>query len=101
PGRRGRSPMLSDAALGSAPVSRIEREWVALSSPTGTRAGHGSHPCQGLYHRPERSRPTTACIATHYNVDFSEHYLASLLAERGLGFLGWNTRYRGNESHFL
>src|SRR5690606_14982189 len=47
------------------------------------------------------SRPTTACIATHYNVDFAEHYLASLLAERGLGFLGWNTRYRGNESHFL
>jgi hypothetical protein len=34
-------------------------------------------------------------------VDFSEHYLASLLAERGFGFLGWNTRFRGNEAHFL
>jgi pimeloyl-ACP methyl ester carboxylesterase len=34
-------------------------------------------------------------------VDFSEHYLASFLAERGYGFLGWNTRFRGNEAHFL
>ena len=43
----------------------------------------------------------TAFIATHYNVDFSEHYLASFMAERGFGFLGWNTRFRGNEAHFL
>ena len=64
-------------------------------------AGHGSNPCQGLYHRPSGERPTTAFIATHYNVDFAEHYLAPHLAERGYGFLGWNTRYRGNESHFL
>jgi pimeloyl-ACP methyl ester carboxylesterase len=42
-----------------------------------------------------------ACIATHYNVDFSEHYLGEPLAERGLGFLGWNIRYRGNEPFFL
>jgi pimeloyl-ACP methyl ester carboxylesterase len=42
-----------------------------------------------------------AFIATHYNVDFSEHYLGELLAERGFGFLGWNTRYRGNEAWFL
>ena len=42
-----------------------------------------------------------AFIATHYNVDFSEHYLASFMAERGFGFLGWNTRFRGNEAHFL
>ena len=47
------------------------------------------------------SAPRTAFIATHYNVDFSEHYLASFLAERGYGFLGWNTRFRGNEAHFL
>ena len=42
-----------------------------------------------------------AFIATHYNVDFSEHYLASFMAERGFAFLGWNTRFRGNEAHFL
>jgi hypothetical protein len=42
-----------------------------------------------------------AFVATHYNIDFSEHYLADLLAERGYGFLGWNTRFRGDESHFL
>jgi pimeloyl-ACP methyl ester carboxylesterase len=79
----------------------VEREWVALTSPTGNRAGHGPHPCQGLYHRAAGGRPKVACIATHYNVDFSEHYLAAPLAERGIGFLGWNTRYRGNEAFFL
>ena len=79
----------------------IERDWVALESPTAPRAGHGSQPCQGLYHRPAGKRPATAFIATHYNVDFSEHYLAEFLAERGYGFLGWNTRYRGNEPYVL
>ena len=56
-------------------MATIEREWVALTSATSARAGHGPHPCQGLYHRPAGARPTVACIATHYNVDFSEHYL--------------------------
>ncbi len=79
----------------------IDRDWIALTSPTSARAGHGPHPCQGLYHRPAGQRPRVACIATHYNVDFSEHYLGQPLAERGLGFLGWNTRYRGNEQYFL
>ncbi len=40
-------------------------------------------------------------IATHYQIDFSEHYLADYMATRGIGFLGWNTRYRGYESSFL
>jgi pimeloyl-ACP methyl ester carboxylesterase len=82
-------------------MAAIERDWVALTSATGARAGHGPHPCQGLYHRPAGRRPTVACIATHYNLDFSEHYLAELLAARGIGFLGWNTRYRGNEAYLL
>jgi hypothetical protein len=42
-----------------------------------------------------------ALIATHYNVDFAEHYVAPYMAARGFGFLGWNTRYRGNEDLFL
>jgi hypothetical protein len=82
-------------------MGQVTREWVAAPSATAGRAGHGSHPCQGLYHRPTGDRPRCAVIATHYNVDFSEHYLAELLAQRGVGFLGWNTRYRGNEAHFL
>jgi len=82
-------------------VSGVERQWVSLESPTMPRAGHGSRPCQGLYHRREGSRPSVAFIATHYNVDFAEHYLAEHLAARGFGFLGWNTRYRGNEAYFL
>ena len=64
-------------------------------------AGHGSRPCQGLYHRPAGQQPRTAIVATHYNVDFSEHYLAEYMAARGYGFLGWNTRYRGNEPYVL
>lgn len=79
----------------------VEKDLVALESATARRAGHGPHPCQGLYHRPSGERPRVACIAAHYNVDFSEHYLAEPLAERGIGFLGWNTRYRGDEAHFL
>ena len=82
-------------------MTTIVREFVGLPSPVVGRAGAGGHPCQGIYHRPARSRPSTAFIATHYNVDFSEHYLADLMAERGFGFLGWNTRFRGNEAHFL
>jgi pimeloyl-ACP methyl ester carboxylesterase len=82
-------------------VTEVVREFVGLASPVVGRAGAGGHPCQGLYHHPAGHRPTTAFIATHYNVDFSEHYLASLLAARGFGFLGWNTRFRGNEANFL
>jgi hypothetical protein len=79
----------------------VERTFVALPSPVVGRAGAGGHPCQGLYHVPAGRRPTTALIATHYNVDFSEHYLAEHLAARGYGFLGWNTRFRGAEAYFL
>ena len=79
----------------------IERKFVGLPSPVVGRAGAGGHPCQGLYHTPSGASPTTAFIATHYNVDFSEHYLADHLAERGFGFLGWNTRFRGAEAYFL
>ena len=79
----------------------IGRTFVGLASPLVGRAGAGGHPCQGLYHTPPGPPPTTAFIATHYNVDFSEHYLADHLARRGYGFLGWNTRFRGAEAYFL
>ena len=79
----------------------VTREFVGLASTTAHRAGSGGHPCQGLYHRPEGHRPTVAMIATHYQIDFSEHYLAEYMAGRGFGFLGWNTRFRGFESSFL
>jgi len=79
----------------------VQREFVGLPSPLAPRAGPGGHPCQGVYHRPTGPRPDTAFLATHYNVDFAEHYLADYLARRGYGFLGWNTRFRGNEAYFL
>jgi hypothetical protein len=81
-------------------VTTVEREFVSLESPTMPRAGAGGRPCQGVYYREAGRRPTVAVIATHYEVDFSEHYLADLVAARGVGFLGWNTRYRGSGAYF-
>ncbi|WP_019630536.1 alpha/beta hydrolase [Actinomadura atramentaria] len=79
----------------------IERAFVALPSTSLGRAGAGGHPCQGVYHRRAGTSPKIAVIATHYQIDFAEHYMAEYLAERGFGFLGWNTRFRGDENHFL
>ena len=77
-------------------IRRVARTFVSLESPTMGRAGAGGRPCQGVYHQPDGESPRTALIATHYDVDFSEHYLAEHLAALGYGFLGWNTRFRGN-----
>lgn len=79
----------------------VDREIVALSGPDMPRMGWGSHPCQGVYYRPTGTQPKVAFIAAHYNIDFSEHYLADHLARRDFGFLGWNTRFRGMEAFFL
>jgi len=79
----------------------ITREFVSLGSPTARQNPAGFNPCQGLLHRDSAGTARTAMIATHYNVDFSEHYLGPLMAARGIDFLGWNTRYRGNEAFFL
>lgn len=82
-------------------TGKLEVEFIGRVSPTAPRIQAGGHPCQGLYTRPKGQRPKTAVIATHYNVDFSEHYIAPYFAERGFGFLGWNTRYRGAEDQFI
>ncbi|GLW64989.1 hypothetical protein Arub01_32330 [Actinomadura rubrobrunea] len=88
--------------MGRRGAEEVVREFVGLPSPLGGRAGAGGHPCQGVYHRPAAGPPPrTAFIAAHYDVDFSEHYLAEHLARRGYGFLGWNTRFRGNGAYFL
>jgi pimeloyl-ACP methyl ester carboxylesterase len=79
----------------------VIREFVSLPSTTAGRAGAGGHPCQGLYHRGVGRKPKVAMIATHYQIDFAEHYLADYMAIRGIGFLGWNTRFRGFETNFL
>ncbi|HWE34183.1 MAG TPA: hypothetical protein VG410_11905 [Solirubrobacteraceae bacterium] len=83
-------------------MNDVDRQFVALPADETQRAGAGGHPCQGVYYtRAGADRPRVALIATHYNVDFSEHYLAEYIARRGFGFLGWNTRFRGNEGYFL
>ncbi|MFN9958639.1 MAG: alpha/beta hydrolase, partial [bacterium] len=82
-------------------MAKVERQFIGLPSPTAPRVGAGGHPCQGVYTTLRGQRPRTAFIATHYNVDFAEHYIAPWLAARGYGFLGWNTRFRGAEDMFL
>jgi pimeloyl-ACP methyl ester carboxylesterase len=82
-------------------MARVDRTFVGLVSPTSPRIQAGGHPCQGIYTAPKGERPKTAFIATHYNVDFSEHYIAPYIATCGFGFLGWNTRYRGAEDQFI
>lgn len=89
--------MIDDTDL----LAMLDRHFLGLVSPTSPRIMAGGHPCQGVYTTPKGQRPKTAFIATHYNVDFSEHYIAPYLAARGYGFLGWNTRYRGAEDLFL
>jgi pimeloyl-ACP methyl ester carboxylesterase len=74
-------------------------QFVSAPSPTMAQAGAGGNPCQGLWYAPD-SPPKVAFIATHYDIDFSEHYLAEYLARRGYGFLGWNTRFRGMGYYF-
>jgi hypothetical protein len=82
-------------------VAGVRREFVSAESQGASQAGAGGYPCQGLWHVPESGPPPkTAVIATHYDVDFAEHYLAEPLARRGIGFLGWNTRFRGLGTYF-
>ena len=85
----------------SVDMAGVEARFVGLTSPTSPQAGHGSNPCQGLYWTPSGQRPRVALIASHYNVDFAEHYLAPWFARAGFGFLGWNTRFRGAEDLFI
>lgn len=89
--------MIDDSDL----MAGVERQFIGLASPTAPPAGAGGHPCQGVYTTLKGVRPKTAFIATHYNIDFAEHYIAPWLAARGYGFLGWNTRFRGAEDMFL
>jgi len=80
----------------------VSREFISLESPAARRNTTGFNPCHGvLVHDPSSGSPKAPMIATHYNVDFSEHYLGPLMVKRGIDFLGWNTRYRGNEAFFV
>src|SRR3546814_19340105 len=82
-------------------IEGLDAQFIGRVSPTAPRIQAGGHPCQGIYWTEAGKRPKVAIIATHYNVDFSEHYIAPYFARQGFGFLGWNTRYRGVEDQFL
>jgi pimeloyl-ACP methyl ester carboxylesterase len=83
-------------------VTAVDVELVGIERPELPRAGWGMTLARGAYYRPANAPPPrTAFIAVHYNLDFSQHYLAELIAARGYGFLGWNTRFCGAEHLFL
>lgn len=82
-------------------TSGLDARFIGRVSPSAPRIQAGGHPCQGIYWTASGAPPRVAVIATHYNVDFTEHYIAPYFARRGVGFLGWNTRYRGAEDQFL
>jgi hypothetical protein len=88
--------MVEPRAAGGADI-----QFIGRPSPTMPRIPAGGHPCQGIYWTPAGKRPRVALIASHYNVDFAEHYIAPYFARAGYGFLGWNTRYRGAEDQFI
>src|SRR5262245_32235623 len=81
-------------------MSTVERKWVAFESETAPRYRFGAYPHQGVYHHLKGTRPSVAFIATHHVVDYTDHYMAKPLAELGFGFLGWNTRYCGDDAYF-
>jgi pimeloyl-ACP methyl ester carboxylesterase len=81
-------------------LESFDRHYLGRSSPTAQRRGWGPHPVQGNYWTRPGERPRVALIATHYNHDFAEHYAAPYFAERGFGFLGCNSRFRGAEDQF-
>jgi pimeloyl-ACP methyl ester carboxylesterase len=80
--------------------SGVTCELVAPSDPE-LRTGWGLPLVRGAWFCPKSGSPRIAFIAAHYNLDFSQHYLGPILAQRGFGFLGWNTRYCGREAYFL
>jgi hypothetical protein len=95
------TPAVASYPMSALDNSEFERLFVALPSPTMPRSGPGGHPCQGVYWTPRSQlRPRVAIIAAHYSVDFSEHYLAPYITRHGIGFLGWNTRFRGADDIF-
>ena len=80
-----------------------DRQGVRGPAVTGDRPGRrGRSPVPG--HLPparpgdagrRRSSPRTTTSTSPSTTS------PAYLAERGFGFLGWNTRFRGNEAHFL
>ena len=82
-------------------MSEVSTQYVGLTSASAPeRNATGRYPAFGVYHAPAGKVPKTALVATHPVLDFAKHYLAERMAARGIGFLGWNTRYSRDEKNF-
>ena len=83
-------------------MTEIVREFVGLPSPVVGRAGAGGHPCQGLYHRPagvaaeDRASSPRTTTSISPSTTWPGRWPSAATASSG-----WNTRFRGNEAHFL
>ena len=61
-------------------IDGLDKQFIGRSSATAPRIMAGGHPCQGIYWTQAGKQPKVAVIATHYNVDFTEHYIAPYFA---------------------
>jgi len=72
----------------------VRREPVVVTASDGIQT-------LGLLHVPATGRARTALLVIHPRADFTRHYLAPLLAQRGYAVLGHNTRYVNNDCDAL
>ncbi|GBD12251.1 hypothetical protein HRbin24_00252 [bacterium HR24] len=72
----------------------VHREPVVVTASDGIQT-------LGLLHEPPTGRARTALLVIHPRADFTRHYLAPLLAQRGYAVLGHNSRYVNNDSDAL
>jgi hypothetical protein len=78
----------------------IEREFIGVDSPTAAAPARAVIRARAL--PPGRGPSAQGRDDRHALPDrLSEHYIAEYMAARGIGFLGWNTRFRGFESSFV
>ena len=75
---------------------------MSEASPTRPRAPHGAAPCRGVYHHLHRPSPRDRADR-HALRGRLQRALSgrATLAERGYGFLGWNTRFAGDGHRFI
>lgn len=77
----------------------MSTEWYTHTADTETGT-FALRKCRGVLHLPDDGRAHTVLIATHFSHDFSDHYIAGPLADRGYAFFGWNNRFTGADEFF-
>lgn len=84
-----------------ATYDNVVSRYMSTTSASAQKSLTGQPPCVGLYWTQKNQDPEIAFMLVHYSADFSEHYLGGPLASQGFGVLGFGTRYRAMEEHFI